>query len=499
MIRPKLSLRRPLAFLGAVFVGLTAAVAVAAPASAHHTEIKGTVVCEPTTGKKIITWTVTHSETKKYATLVKVTSSIDTPVKDIQGTVLAPKGKKGDSVSGTQEVPGDATGTVELSVFARWSQDGQTSEGKNKYENTNKGRVNLGKDTCSQAPPPCVEASQAKFKHTFDGPNGVATVELDGELPLCQGVKQSFTLVSYFAPRPEFSVPQYVYGEPDTDTIEAGKTKIELKVELPDCHTQVDLIWGGRDQVIEEIVKDGPTYGNKKLGSPGAPGNRSKGPQGWYNGGTKACQQPAMDFVSNCDGTVIVNLSNNGKISKYAVEFTITAGNFSKKVTVAPNKAESVEVPASDATEIVVSADGMEPKTYRWQRPENCALPTVVVESDCENFTVAVKNPEGVTPATAKIAFGGRTETVTVPAGETKTVKFPAKETGTTATVTFEGLDVEPFEAVYEKPATCGGGGGGLPVTGAAAGGIAAGAVVLLGAGVALFLVARRRRLRFTA
>ncbi|HEU5107917.1 MAG TPA: LPXTG cell wall anchor domain-containing protein [Micromonosporaceae bacterium] len=41
--------------------------------------------------------------------------------------------------------------------------------------------------------------------------------------------------------------------------------------------------------------------------------------------------------------------------------------------------------------------------------------------------------------------------------------------------------------------------GGGLPVTGAATGGIVAAAAALLALGVGLFLVARRRRIRFTA
>ena len=42
MIRSKLSLRRPLAVLGAAALGLGAATMVASPASAHHPTIYGT-------------------------------------------------------------------------------------------------------------------------------------------------------------------------------------------------------------------------------------------------------------------------------------------------------------------------------------------------------------------------------------------------------------------------------------------------------------------------
>ena len=517
MIRPKLSLRRPLAILGAAFLGLGAAVAVAAPASAHHPEIEGTVVCEPASGEKVITWTVSHSERDKDATILGVTGTPDTPLTTDEDKVLAkvagdsapdavqpvltPKDTDGDSVTLTQKVPGGTTGVAKLRVSMKWTKDGQTVLEKVTNDQED-GKVDLGTASCAEQEPPCVEAAKATYKHTFDGPKGTATVELSGDLPLCDGAKQPFTLISYFAPRPQFDVPQYVYGEPDTDTIEAGKTKIELNVEVPECNTQVDLIWGDDSEVIEEIVAGGPRYGDKKLGSPGAPGNRSEGPAGWYNGGTEPCQTPAVAFAANCDGTVAVNLSNDGKISKYPVEFTVTADEWTKKVKVDAGKAETVVVPAEYAAEILVSAEGFEEKKGGWQRPEDCELPTVLVESDCETLAVGVENPEDVTPVKAEVTYGDKTESLLVPAGETKTVSFEAGD-ATSVKVTFPDLDVEPIEAVYEKPAACGGGGGddgpGLPVTGAAAGAIAGGAAILLAIGVTLFLVARRRRVSFTA
>ena len=100
---------------------------------------------------------------------------------------------------------------------------------------------------------------------------------------------------------------------------------------MPDCNTQVDLFFGDKKDIIEAITENGPRYGDKKLGSESGLGGRSKGPS---RAGTTAAARPARartsSTVSQCDGTVAVKLSNDGTISKYAVEFTVKAGTFTK-------------------------------------------------------------------------------------------------------------------------------------------------------------------------
>ncbi|MFI7605552.1 cell wall anchor protein [Micromonospora sp. NPDC049366] len=500
MIRTKLSLRRPLAVLGAVLLGLTGAAAVAAPASAHHTTIKATAKCDNASGERVITWTVENSERDKDATLKKVTAEPNTPVKlkddetkSLEGAVLL----KGRSLKAVQRVPAD-TKKATLNVHAYWQVTG--------WDAKDSGSINLAADKPCKPAPTCVDASKAKYSHTFDGPKGTATVKLDGDLPLCGDTKQYFTLVSYFAPRPQFATPQYVYGTPDSDFVGGNQTEIELNVEIPNCHTQVDLIWGDKDAVIDPLVEGGKRYDNLKLGSPGAPGNRSTGPNGWWNGGDKSCTTPASTFASNCDGTVTVSLSNDGKISKYPVEFEVKGENgFSKKVTVEPGKANTdTVVPAESAGKIEVLVDGkvIEGGTYSWQRPEDCPLPTVTTEADCKNFTLTASNPEGGLPVKVEFSYEGKTETRTVAAGKSESVTFKAGKADK-ALVSLPELELE-MEALYTPEGECGGGGGGgeepgLPVTGAAAGGIAAGALALLAIGAVLFVVARRRRVRFTA
>ncbi|MER5454054.1 cell wall anchor protein [Micromonospora sp. NPDC002389] len=500
MIRPKLSLRRPLAVLAAALIGMTGAAAVATPAAAHHTTITATAVCDQLSGERVITWKVVNSERRTAATIKKVTAEPSTKVQvlvpgaeavDLQGVAIP----RGGFVEAVQRVPGD-TATAKLIVEGRWD---------NRREKTNEGSINLAADAACAPAPKCVDASDAKYSHTFDGPKGTATVKLEGDLPLCGDAKQYFTLVSYFAPRPQFATPQYVYGTPASDFLGGTQTEIALNVGVPDCHTQVDLIWGGVDEVIDPLVENGKRYGDKKLGEKGAPGNRSSGPQGWYNGGSKNCTTPASTFASSCDGTVAVSLSNDGSLSRYAVEFEVRGENgWSKKVTVEPGKADNeTVVPAENAGKIEVLVDGkvIEGGTYTWQRPEDCPLPTVTTDADCETFALTASNPEGGVPVKVEFTYGDKTETRTVAPGTSEKVTFKAGDEET-ALVVLPELDLE-LEVVY-APEDCGGGGGGeeppgLPVTGAAAGGIAAGAIALLAVGAVLFVMARRRRIHFTA
>ncbi|MET8353326.1 MULTISPECIES: LPXTG cell wall anchor domain-containing protein [unclassified Micromonospora] len=126
------------------------------------------------------------------------------------------------------------------------------------------------------------------------------------------------------------------------------------------------------------------------------------------------------------------------------------------------------------------------------------AEPVGTVESTCDSLTFTIENPaDGETVVLTLTPNKGDAKTLTVEPGKTGSVSFDATE-GLTVTPAADGLDdTEPI--AWEQPAECDEGeGGGLPLTGTNTTLIAGGAVVLLAAGAGLFLVARRRRLRFT-
>ena len=129
--------------------------------------------------------------------------------------------------------------------------------------------------------------------------------------------------------------------------------------------------------------------------------------------------------------------------------------------------------------------------------------PEFVYDQTCDTLTVGVDNPATGVPETVTFTPSvGEPKTVTAAPGEVKTVDFPASE-GLTVEAVPQSAPDEAATITYQAPADCddsgSGSGGGLPVTGAAIGGIAGGAALLLAVGVALFVMARRRKVKFTA
>lgn len=133
-------------------------------------------------------------------------------------------------------------------------------------------------------------------------------------------------------------------------------------------------------------------------------------------------------------------------------------------------------------------------------------FPDEIFAVDCDSMTIGLDNTKGelefklhFTPST------GAAKDLDIKAGEKKSVTFDASEGFTvklSIVAIYKGVSspAETATIPYEAPDNCGSGGGAsLPVTGAAAGGIAGGAAALLALGAVLFVLARRRKVKFTA
>ncbi|WP_018218925.1 hypothetical protein [Salinispora vitiensis] len=222
---------------------------------------------------------------------------------------------------------------------------------------------------------------------------------------------------------------------------------------------------------------------------------------------TPTVPNPSASIQSDCEGIAHVTL-NNADDATAPAKFTVEGGDdFVENVSVQPGESTSVEVPAEQATTIKVTAKGVDEPLFEGtpEPADNCVKPgepTGAYKSTCDELIFEINNPEDGKTVTATFTPNkGEPQTLTVEPGMSGTVSFPAEE-GLTVTPSGEGIE-NPEPIAWEKPEDCtpgeGGGEPSLPLTGAAAGGIAAGAAVLLAVGGGLFVMARRRKLRFTA
>ncbi|MEU5905005.1 LPXTG cell wall anchor domain-containing protein [Micromonospora sp. NPDC047527] len=131
--------------------------------------------------------------------------------------------------------------------------------------------------------------------------------------------------------------------------------------------------------------------------------------------------------------------------------------------------------------------------------PEEPDAPVFEIVFDCDVLVITADNPaDGVTETVLLTSEKNVVKKLELIPGKKTEVSFDAYE-GLTVTPSIEGEEGDPAEAVkWVKPTDCGGEGGGLPLTGTNTTLIAGGAIVLLAAGAGLFVMARRRRLRFT-
>ena len=361
----------------------------------------------------------------------------------------------------------------------------------------------VGVATPASADATCVPAARATYEHTFNGPAGTASIALKNGRTLCDG-EQSFALVAYTAPSATFQFPQYVLQSDVRKFTPGAEGRLDFAVEVPECFTQVDFVFG--DRVIDPLVSDKDLYGDRKVGSDRGEGSRSTPAAGsrkhaWYNGGAGSCKaEPVVEALPDCDGNVVLTLINR---STYSAPFAITAdGGFTESRTLAV-RAEpvTVKVPAAHAKNIVVTSRGTELWKGEWAHPADCpeeepATPVSPSASPSVSTPPAGSSPSASPSASPSVPVStspSGTPTVAPSAGvpaASPSTSAPAATPPAAATTTPSATPVATTPAGDDEE---------LALTGAAAGSIAGGAVLLLLLGAGLFFLARRRKVDFKA
>jgi len=195
--------------------------------------------------------------------------------------------------------------------------------------------------------------------------------------------------------------------------------------------------------------------------------------------------------------------SNDGNGRNRAPDYT-TVDKPTKKCEAAPPTTPTTS-PTTPPTEATPTPTPTETPTL----PVPTDVPNVftpILEEDCTTMTIGADNPaDGITWKFDLKTSKGEERSFTLKPGEKHTEKFSATKGFSikiTISVTVNGKTYSDFDTVkYETPPNCTGGqgGGGLPVTGTPTAAIAGGAAAILALGAGLFLLARRRKVKFTA
>lgn len=199
-----------------------------------------------------------------------------------------------------------------------------------------------------------------------------------------------------------------------------------------------------------------------------------------------------VTFTDNCDGTVVVKMANN---TDKPVKFRVNGhGEWKEAFEVEPGKTAEITVPAKHASEIAVRLNNQTGRPFikhEYTKPENCGI-TVTHKSDCDNLLITVENAADNKTITATVKYGDQSADQEIEPGTAYTATIP----GAADLVVTLVIGKTSTDFGYEKPANCS---PGLPVTGVNAGVLAGAALALVSGGAGLFLVARRRRIRFAA
>ncbi|MEH1166900.1 LPXTG cell wall anchor domain-containing protein [Micromonospora sp. CPCC 205539] len=216
--------------------------------------------------------------------------------------------------------------------------------------------------------------------------------------------------------------------------------------------------------------------------------------------------EPTVTIQSRCDGSMLVDLANPPAGRTVDLVIVSAPAGFSRTVTLGPGgSANDIVVPRGfDIVSVINARNGETVGQHFWAfDPSHCATPDIRTRATCDEFVITVT--ESAAHTNLIITFDpnhGREQRRTIPVGTTADVSFRAVA-GLAVTLRSDQFDPQaghlngPY--LWQQPAGCGiGGGGGLPVTGQSTGGVVASAGLLLVVGAALFVLARRRRVRFT-
>ncbi|MEJ3744195.1 cell wall anchor protein [Actinomycetes bacterium KLBMP 9797] len=335
MNRTKLSLRRPLTILGATVLGAAAAISIATPASAHHSEVAGSYICDTTTKEWVVTWTVT-SYAPRDVNRYQLTRVDLTPEGTSVTNIAATEGNEypyhvNKPLVGVQRVPASAEQAT-LTVAAKWKngfEETQPKDGKVTFE----GKCGDGTPPTSPSPSPSPTPSATPPPAEVTAPEATFLPECDGTVKV--------TLINGDDANTPVELTVTAKNFEKTVTLEPGDNNDDIVV--PAGAGEITVTEKGKDEPVTE-------------------------PFAWAQ--PEDCGEPSLAVASTCEELAfeVTNPEGNAPIT---VTFTPSTGE-PQTVTVQPGTtSEPVTFPGTDGLTVTPSVEDAEGEPIAWE-PEDC-------------------------------------------------------------------------------------------------------------------------------
>lgn len=313
--------------------------------------LSGGATCDSAAGQWNVRW---HAYLFATEVPVTITGASD-PTNGAQLTPLRTVLAAHESTRLDGVLPGAAT-RADLELRVRVGEEAERT-----YLRT----IALG-EPCAVSEPTaeCVNAADARYQHTFDGPAGTASVALVGP-SLCSGQVQWIAIQIYYAPFGFSKLRRF-----DAWQVNSAVTRVVLVTDVEPCAVEMILTFGGSSAP------------NNVLGAPESPGDRSTGPLATYRG-TGTCLLAYFYATNTCDGLVIQAI--NEATSALPAYFEIYTEEpidqrQSWRIALAPGESRVVLVTPTAANPTILTNVYVERFPFgqrSWERPEECTVSRV--------------------------------------------------------------------------------------------------------------------------
>ncbi|MGI5522913.1 LPXTG cell wall anchor domain-containing protein [Micromonospora sp. CA-259024] len=326
---PKSPFRRLAAIAAGALIGIAGVVTFAAPASAHHSEIKVVADCDTATGEWVVNWTVNSYAPGGVNNYKFSEVSAKTYVGEVasDATIVGIAVTEGDTyphavseaVKATQRLDAKTT-KASLSVRAMWD---------NKFEDDQLRSKSIEfSGTCAKEQPP-VPATPKPTANVSSDCDGDVVVKLENAEDATAPAKFTITGSDGFTERA---------------TVKVGKNE-SVKVPAKNAAT-IKVVADGLDKPLF----DGVPAAAENCVEPGEPAGSYK----------STCTELIFDIANPADGKPVT------------ITFTPNKGK-AQTLTVEPGKSGTVTFPAQEGLTVTPAAEGLDDSSpIAWEKPANC-------------------------------------------------------------------------------------------------------------------------------